>query len=593
MEIGLTLSGGGFRATLFHLGVIQYLRAAGLLRSVTHVTSVSGGSITAAHLAVNWDRYSGTVEQFDAASRELVEFTQLGVREHVIAYLPLTTLGRQLPPRFRFDEATILRNMYSRYLFRKESNAALKRHSGVPSVNLIATNLSRPDNLVSFSGEGVALLGEQGYTIPTRQLDLSYAVTASSAFPLLFPALAINQEMLGSTAEKFNPSLQYLTDGGVYDNYGLRAIRYLRRDRPLDLLVISDAGARAGWVPNQAFNRISLLSRASAITGQRVSQLELDTVGVGDLCAKPVLVSIHEETPKWCADNLEPDLQRQLGKIRTDLDSFSDLLVHCLGSHGYAQAKNRLGSIEADAQQVPEHWNPLSPGNPTSRNVSADLAKLQKASLTPWHLFSPKEWRPLLFYLLLLFGVYWYGATTVVACVEWVVTKVHDASRASWSADGLGARVQFGDQTFLGSMQSGASEAEKEKFRKERWFRWINDGIRPTTRRQQVLVIESPPFSGYFRDFQLSIVANNQIKLSEGVAFLVGNLGSDTVPRPTYRQLTMTFDQTGENWPTVALTSPDKGEKLLIILKTESTSPDAAAVLPSSPDSFGISLRNR
>jgi predicted acylesterase/phospholipase RssA len=51
---GLALSGGGFRATLFHLGVIEHLRDASLLNGITEISSVSGGSIVAAHLVLNW-----------------------------------------------------------------------------------------------------------------------------------------------------------------------------------------------------------------------------------------------------------------------------------------------------------------------------------------------------------------------------------------------------------------------------------------------------------------------------------------------------------------------------------------------------------
>ena len=49
-KLGLALSGGGFRASLYHLGLLRFLRDAGLLSQVTHITSVSGGSIMAAHL---------------------------------------------------------------------------------------------------------------------------------------------------------------------------------------------------------------------------------------------------------------------------------------------------------------------------------------------------------------------------------------------------------------------------------------------------------------------------------------------------------------------------------------------------------------
>jgi len=48
MEIGLTLSGGGIRAAVFHLGVLRRLADEGLLESVTGVSTVSGGSLVTA-----------------------------------------------------------------------------------------------------------------------------------------------------------------------------------------------------------------------------------------------------------------------------------------------------------------------------------------------------------------------------------------------------------------------------------------------------------------------------------------------------------------------------------------------------------------
>jgi predicted acylesterase/phospholipase RssA len=76
--IGLALSGGGFRATLYHLGVIRYLRDSGSLPLIGDIAAVSGGSIVAAHLVLNWDRYNGTDAEFaEAAARE----QQRAVRE--------------------------------------------------------------------------------------------------------------------------------------------------------------------------------------------------------------------------------------------------------------------------------------------------------------------------------------------------------------------------------------------------------------------------------------------------------------------------------------------------------------------------------
>ena len=59
-RFGLALSGGGFRAAIYHLGVVRFLRDAGALSQISHITAVSGGSVLGAHLVLNWDRYSGT-----------------------------------------------------------------------------------------------------------------------------------------------------------------------------------------------------------------------------------------------------------------------------------------------------------------------------------------------------------------------------------------------------------------------------------------------------------------------------------------------------------------------------------------------------
>src|SRR5436309_12942405 len=49
--VGLCLSGGGYRAALFHLGAVRRLNELGVLSKISTISSVSGGSILAAHLA--------------------------------------------------------------------------------------------------------------------------------------------------------------------------------------------------------------------------------------------------------------------------------------------------------------------------------------------------------------------------------------------------------------------------------------------------------------------------------------------------------------------------------------------------------------
>src|SRR5690242_8688552 len=52
--VAICLSGGGFRATLFHLGALIRLNELGVLSNVKVFSSVSGGSILNGVLATRW-----------------------------------------------------------------------------------------------------------------------------------------------------------------------------------------------------------------------------------------------------------------------------------------------------------------------------------------------------------------------------------------------------------------------------------------------------------------------------------------------------------------------------------------------------------
>src|SRR5258708_37950219 len=52
----LALSGGGFRATLFHIGALQRVNELGYLAKFERVSSVSGGSIASGMLAAKWSK---------------------------------------------------------------------------------------------------------------------------------------------------------------------------------------------------------------------------------------------------------------------------------------------------------------------------------------------------------------------------------------------------------------------------------------------------------------------------------------------------------------------------------------------------------
>ena len=108
--IGLCLSGGGYRATLFHTGVLLRLNEFGLLSKISRISSVSGGSITSAILAMNWDQlgYSapGDICPPDTMHRALVEpvlkvtSTTLDVSGGLLGLLPWKSAGNVLADKY-------------------------------------------------------------------------------------------------------------------------------------------------------------------------------------------------------------------------------------------------------------------------------------------------------------------------------------------------------------------------------------------------------------------------------------------------------------------------------------------------------------
>ena len=64
-KIGLALSGGGFRASLYHIGVLAKLAEYDLLRHIEVLSCVSGGSIIGAHYYLELRRLINTENKSD------------------------------------------------------------------------------------------------------------------------------------------------------------------------------------------------------------------------------------------------------------------------------------------------------------------------------------------------------------------------------------------------------------------------------------------------------------------------------------------------------------------------------------------------
>ena len=343
-RIGLALSGGGFRATLFHLGVIRYLYDSRLLHRVQTITSVSGGSILAAHLAVNWDKYNGDQKEFEEAADELVKFSRIDVRGRIVRrwLCGNMLLFPRLLKKLTFE--TLLKKAYSR-LYRNATLMDLKGSPSHPEFHILATSLTT-GGVCKFTCEGFIHFdrNEQERMIRNSSLPLSIAVAASSAFPPLFPPIAVTRELLNADSKDFDKT-QYLTDGGVFDNLGLHELSRMAKQKmgtPWKSLVVSDAGGNFDWTIGKRYAFfVPRNVRATDILMDRVSKLVPSTISDNDLPLCHIYIGrelLRGEAP----EAQPPEVQRGVRNIRTDLDAFSLAEIRALIKQGYEEARFSL-----------------------------------------------------------------------------------------------------------------------------------------------------------------------------------------------------------------------------------------------------------
>lgn len=230
--IALCLSGGGYRAMLFHAGTLWYLSDAGLLGKLARVSSVSGGSITAATLATRWKSLAFTSDGRASA-----------FEESVIA--PLRTLasttidvGSVLSGILWFG--SVSENVIKHYRKILFGDRTLQDFPDTPRFVINATNV-QTGSLFRFSKPYIADW-QIGVCDRPRRL-VAEAVAASSAFPPVLSPVTLRFEA-GEFARSIGPCNRapfstkvVLTDGGVYDNMGIETA--WKRCRTI---LVSDAG---------------------------------------------------------------------------------------------------------------------------------------------------------------------------------------------------------------------------------------------------------------------------------------------------------------------------------------------------------------
>jgi NTE family protein len=274
--IALCLSGVGYRAMLFNLGSLWRLNDLHYLSKLNRVSSVSGGSITAGLLALNWRKLkfgaNGCADNFDE------QVTQ-PIRRLASNSIDLTTIEGASG-----GVSKRVADYYNKYLY---ARASLQDLPDEPRFVFNATSL-QTGVLWRFSKP---YMGDSKVGLVMKPtVELATAIAASSAFPPVLSPCVLSLE-----PEQFDPnawapvtspdfrSQIALADGGMYDNLGLEGAW-----KQCKTILVSNGSGTLGLkaVPEpdkiSQTNRIIAIIYGELVTSRTRSILDLFKLGVRD-----------------------------------------------------------------------------------------------------------------------------------------------------------------------------------------------------------------------------------------------------------------------------------------------------------------------
>jgi NTE family protein len=357
--IGLALSGGGYRATLFGLGSLWRLNDAGVLGKLDRITSVSGGSIVMGVLAHRWKELNfsdGRADNFaEVIARPVQAFCSktIDIGAGLAGILvPFKSAGEFLVDRYEKD------------LFGAATLKGLPvAGDGTPKFVFYATNLQTGRSF-RFRQDYVAdyMLGVSAAT----DAPLAVAVAASSAFPPIFSPIILKTDPASWKDGSALPNVEklrkriVLADGGVYDNMGLESLF-----DNVEILLVSDAGApfdveedpaqdnvlQLGRVRDILIDQTRALRKRWLITEFETGRLRGAYWGIG------TAMSAYAPASCMVADS---DVSEALQRVPTRLSAFDAELQGRLINWGYAlcdvslRARVKLPVAMATAWPAPD-----------------------------------------------------------------------------------------------------------------------------------------------------------------------------------------------------------------------------------------------
>lgn len=326
-SVGLSFSGGGYRATLFHLGALRRLNEFGILPKLTTVSSVSGGSILNGFLASRLPTplANGIANFQDDVSKPMRGFCTLDIRKWIALEVAVPGTHNSLGLARQYDEHLT-------------AGKLLNEIPGSPIHVFCATDLSCGVDWMFKKKQ----CGDYqvGFVDTPSDWRLSTAVAASSCFPPIFKPLSLDLDPsklaagripAGAARDQCIRALT-LSDGGVYDNLGLEPIW-----KDHEIVLCSDGGALFhpggdtgfAWEVNRFIsipeNQALAIRKRWLISNFVSGQLRGTYWGIGGTA-----------DAYGISQGYSDDLAKNyIAAIRTDLDQFSDAEASILENHGY------------------------------------------------------------------------------------------------------------------------------------------------------------------------------------------------------------------------------------------------------------------
>lgn len=349
--VALALSGGGFRATLFHIGTLIRLNELRQLAQLERISSVSGGSITAGMLACRWK----ALEAGGFASADLDRLVSQPLRRFCSRNIDARAIAEGSISPWSSISDVMVRQYDDLY-----ENTRLPALPDKPRTVFNTTNLQTGrDFRISKPYMADYRVGR----IDNPDLSLGIAVAASSAFPpVLSPCLIeVDPSSWKKTegADLFdNPRYKHtltLTDGGAYDNTGLEPID------EFETVLVSDAGAPFGMQDQARTDPIGQLSRALDIAtdqarGLRARYLIELAKMRGQKTAYWAIDTKIEDYPATNKLPTSPAKTDGLKDIRTRLNEFNRTEQESLINWGYALCDAAMRSFIVGAASPATAW---------------------------------------------------------------------------------------------------------------------------------------------------------------------------------------------------------------------------------------------